>query len=137
MPFLDEIAARIVAQGAGVLNQTLFLSTKAVLPINPSAPPFTAIVEYGGMTSRRTQNNSSTQRPSAQLVSRAISYPAARTQAQKVYDALGGDNGLFNIVLSGVFYVSIIPVQQLYDLGLDELQRARVSFNIDVEKYPS
>jgi len=135
MPFLDEIAARIQSQGAGTLGTDLFLSTKAQIPTGNG--PYTTLVEYGGTTSRRTQNNKSTQRPSAQIVVRASTYPNARTRAQAVYAALGGDNGLFNTVLSSTFYLWVIPNQQLYDLGLDELSRARVAFNIDAEKDPS
>src|SRR5215471_9418153 len=97
MPFLDELAAQIHAQGAGTLGTDLFLSTKSQIPTGPG--PYTSIVEYGGMTSRRTQNNKATQRPSAQIVVRAASYQTARTRAKAVYDALGGDNGLSNIRL--------------------------------------
>jgi len=135
MPFLDEIAARIVAQGAGVLGTDLFLSSKAQIPTG--AGPYTTIIEYGGTTSRRTQNNKSTQRPSAQIVVRASTYPVARARAALVYKALGGDEGLHEIVLSGTRYLSIIPIQQLFDMSLDELSRARVAYNIDVEKDPS
>jgi hypothetical protein len=135
MPFLDEIAARIQSQGAGVLGQDLFLSTKADIP--GGAGPITTIVESGGTSSRRTQNNTATQRPAAQIVIRASSYPAARARAVLVYNALGGDNGLYNVTLSGTFYQQIVPVQQLFDLGLDELSRARVVFNINAEKVPS
>src|SRR5262245_37595445 len=122
MPFLDEIAARIVSQGAGILNTNLFLSSKAIIPTGTG--PYTTIIETGGMTSRRTQNNKSIQRPSAQIVVRASSYPAARAQALLVYKALGGDEGLSNVMLGSTFYQSIRPVQQLTDQLLDELSRA-------------
>ena len=135
MPFLDEIADRIQSQGAGVLGQNMFLSTKANIP--SGAGPYITIVESGGTTSRRTHNNTATQRPAAQIVVRASAYPAARAQAVLVYNALGGDNGLHNIELMGTYYQTIIPIQQISDLGQDELARARVVFNINAEKVPS
>jgi hypothetical protein len=121
MPFLDEIADRIVSQGAGVIGQNLFLSTKASIP--SGSGPYTTLIESGGTTSRRTHNGTATQRPSAQAV--------------LVYEALGGDNGLHNTVLMGTFYQYIVPIQQINDLGLDELARPRLVFNINAEKVPS
>jgi hypothetical protein len=135
MPFLDEIAARIQARGAGTLGTDMFLSTKASVPTGSG--PYISIVESGGTPSRRTHNNTATQRPSAQITVRATNYPVARERAALVYAALGGDNGLHNILLSGTFYQEIVPAQQLFDLGLDELSRARVVFNINAEKVPS
>jgi len=134
MPFLDEIAARIVSEGAGTLGQDLFLSTKANIPSGDG--PYTSLIETGGATSRRTRLRP-TQRPSAQIMVRASTYPAARAQAVAVQAALGGDEGLYNIDLSGTFYQSIVPAQQISDFGLDDLNRARVVFNINVEKNPS
>jgi hypothetical protein len=132
MPFLDEIANRIVTQGAGVLGTNLFLSTKSTIPSGDG--PYTSLVEYGGTTSRRTQNHTATQRPSAQIVVRAKTYQSARSQCVLVHNALGGDCGLYNTVINGTFYQMIIANQQIFDLSPDELGRARVGFNIDVEK---
>jgi hypothetical protein len=133
--FLDEIASRIVLEGAGVLGVDLFLSSKVNIP--PGDGPFTSIIETGGTAPRRTHNNTATQRPSAQILVRASTYPSARARAQQVYDALGGDNGLYNLSLLGTFYQQITSVQNLTDLGLDELARVRIVFNINVEKVPS
>lgn len=135
MPFLDEIANRIEEQGAGTLGTDMFLSSKASIPSGNG--PIISITETGGTTSRRTQNNTATQRPSASIIVRASTYPAARARAVLVYEALGGDNGLANTFLMGTFYQSIVPKQQLTDLGLDDLSRARVVFNIEAEKVPS
>lgn len=135
MPFLDELAAKLQADGVGTLGTTIFLSTKAQLPTGNG--PFITIVETGGTTSRRTQNNTATQRPSAQVVARASSYSVARSKAVEAYLSLGGDVGLFNTQLSGVFYLQITANQQLVDIGLDDLSRARVAFNVNAEKAPS
>ena len=50
---------------------------------------------------------------------------------------LGGDKGLFNTTLSGVFYQQLYAVQQLFDIGIDATGRAQVAFNVDAEKNPS
>lgn len=136
MPFLDELAAKLVADGVGVIGTSIFLSSKAEIPAG--AGPYISIIETGGMTARRNHNNKGyTQRPSAQITTRASTYPAARSKAFAAYTSLCGDRGLFNTTLSGVFYLSIIPIQHLIDIGLDEAARPRVAFNIDVEKHPS
>ena len=135
MPFLDELANRLVTEGVCVLGVDLFLSSKSNIPTG--AGPYTSILESGGTTSRRTHNNTATQRPAAQITVRASNYQTARAQAVRVYDALGGDNGLYNTVLLGTFYLQLTPVQQLTDLGTDELARARIVFNVNAEKVPS
>jgi len=132
MAFLDEIAAHIVAQGAATLGVDLFLSTKAQIPDGNG--PYTTLIETGGTSSRRTQNNKSYNRPACQVVTRASNYKVARDTAAKIYQALGGDDGMFNSVLDGTFYLSIIPNQALFDLGLDERGRSRIGWNFDAEK---
>jgi predicted dinucleotide-utilizing enzyme len=53
------------------------------------------------------------------------------------YNALGGVDGLHNIVLSGVPYINITARQEPTDIGLDAAQRIMFVFNIDAEKKPS
>ena len=136
MPFLDDIAARLVAQGVGTLGSNIFLSSKTVIPTGPG--PYLQLNETGGSGSSRTQNDSATEHPTAQLVSRASSYPIARTMLKAAYDALGGAPGLYNVTLGSVFYLSINARQGPTDMGLDgDPNRVVVVFNIEVEKKPS
>jgi len=136
LPFLDEIAARLQSQGVGTLNTSIFLSSAAKIPAGTG--PYLSIKETGGTRSAKTQNNTGTQKPSAQLLARAQAYPIARAMLKAAYEALGGVNGLYNTTLSGTFYVSITARQEPTDLGgLDDAGRVMVAFNIDVEKYPS
>ncbi len=136
MPFLDEIAARLTAQGVGVVGTSIFLSSKSVIPAG--AGPYLTIVETGGSGSAKTQNNTATERPTAQLTARGASYPSARTMLAAAYTALGGANGLHNVTLSGVFYLSVTARQATAtDVGMDEAGRAMVVLNIDAEKQPS
>jgi len=54
--------------------------------------------------------------------------------SKAAYTAL---DGTYNTVLSGVFYQSITVRQEPTDIGLDELGRVMIVFNIDAEKQPS
>lgn len=135
MSFLDEIANRLVAQGVGVLNTSIFRSSKATIPPGPG--PFITITETGGSGPTRVHNKSgaSTQRPTAQIMVRASTYETARAKAKEAYDAL---DGVYNTTLSGTFYQSITARQEPTDIAPDDgAGRAMVAFNIDAEKLPS
>lgn len=134
MSFLDELAARYVAQGVGVLGTSILLSNKAVVPDTDSA--VLTITETGGTSPERSQNAVTTpayQRPRAQILARAKSYQAARALAKAAYDA----SFVRNTALSGTFYRELDPVQEPFDMGLDANQRARVAFNVAAIKRPS
>ena len=134
MAFLDDLASKLIADGVGVLNTSLFLSSRT--PIPTGAGPYITLMETGGLAPLRVQNRTSAAilRPSAQIVVRATSYPVARMKAQAAYTSL---DGVFNTTLNGVFYLKITARQEPTDTGLDESGgRVRVTFNVDAEKYP-
>jgi hypothetical protein len=136
MPFLNEIAAKLVASGVGVIGTSIFLSTKA--PIPPGDGPYLVIIETGGSGAKRTHGGVAVECPTAQLSVRALDYPTARARLKLAYDALGGAKGLHNVTLSGTFYQSIVPRQNPTDIGLEEgTARAVVAYNIEAEKQPS
>lgn len=135
MAFLDEIAARLVSQGVGVLGTNIFLSSKTAIPSGNG--PYLTLTETGGTGADRTQNNTALERPTAQLHARASSYLTARAMLKAAYLALGGPNGLHNVTLSGTWYLSVTARQNITDIGLDDAGRASVVFNIDAVKNPS
>lgn len=135
MALLDELAARLVAQGVGILGTNIFLSSTAIIPTGSG--PYLTLNETGGFKPALTQNNTATQRPTVQLLARATSYPLARALLYAAYAALGGQNGLWNTTLSGVQYLKILARQEPTDMGLDGSSRSQIVFNIDVEKQPS
>lgn len=135
MSVLDEIAARLVAQGVGVLSSNIFYGSKAVIPSGDG--PYLSLGETGGTGSLRTHNGTAVARPSVQILCRAKSYGVARAKLKAAFDALGGDVGLHNVTLGSTFYQSITPKQQPTDLGLDDAERPMIVFNIYVEKQPS
>lgn len=132
--FLDEIAARLVAQSIGVIGSSIFLGSKAVIP--PGAGPYITLIETGGSAPTRIHNKPTpnTQRPTAQIAVRATSYLVARTKAKDAYNAL---DGVYNTSIAGVLYHSITARQEPTDIGLDDVGRPMIVFNIEVEKAPS
>lgn len=132
--FLDEIAARLVAAGIGTIGSSIFLGSKAIIP--PGAGPFISLTETGGSAPTRIHNKPTpnTQRPTAQILVRATSYLVARTKSKDAYAAL---DGTYNTSIAGVLYHSITARQEPTDIGLDDVGRPMVVFNIDCEKAPS
>jgi hypothetical protein len=132
--FLDEIAARLVAQSVGVIGSNIFLGSKAVIPVGDG--PYLSLTETGGSGPTRVHNQTgaNTQRPTAQIAVRAKSYVVARTMAKAAYLAL---DGVFNTTISGVLYHSITARQEPTDVGLDAKERVLITFSIDAEKAPS
>jgi hypothetical protein len=125
--FLDEIAARLVAQGVGTIGSNIFLGSKAVIPTGVG--PYLSLIETGGSSPLRIQNVAAAhvQMPTAQVAVRAQSYLLARTMIKAAYLAL---DGVYNTSLSGVFYQSITARQEPTDIGLDALDRPLLVFNI-------
>jgi len=134
MPFLEEIEAKLIADGVGVHGTSIFLGRKAVIPAGDG--PFLVLVETGGSGPTRIHNipGASTQRPTAQVSVRAKAANVARAMAKAAYDSL---DGTFNTVLR-TFYQSITARQEPEDLGPEEgTGRARYVFNIEAQKQPS
>lgn len=133
--FLDEIAARLVAQGVGAVGASIFKGSKADIPTGDG--PYISLTESGGSGSLRTHNGTPVAQPTAQILCRAKSYLVARLKIKDAFAAFGGDQGLHNVTLSGVFYQNIVPRQQPTDIGLDDLKRPMLAFNIECQKDPS
>jgi hypothetical protein len=131
--FLDEIAQWLVDHGVGVLGQNIFKSSSAVIPSGDG--PYMTISETGGTAPVRVQNGVRLlQCPTAQILVVAKAHTASRDMSRAAYAAL---DGVFNTTVEGCFYTKITVRQEPTDMGLDELNRARVVFNIDAEKSPS
>lgn len=136
MPFVHEIKDRAVAQGVGTYGTSIFIGAKAVIPAGDGS--YLTLVETGGSGSAKTQNNTATERPTLQAVARAKDVAVARAMLAAFYNALGGANGLHNVTLGGIFYLSITARQSIpTDIGTDASGRAMFSMNFDAEKQPS
>ena len=134
MSFLDDLAVKLVGDGVGVLGTTLFLPSVAVIPAG--AGPYITVSETGGVapTFKQNQSAAATQRPTAQVLVRATSYPVARATALLAYQSL---NGVWNTTINGVFYLRLVARQGPTDMGIDGNGRGQIVFNIEAEKAPS
>lgn len=134
MSFLDDLAAKLVADGVGVIDISLFMSSKAVIPAGDG--PYITVSETGGIAPTRIQNKAAaaTQRPTAQVLVRASTYPIARAKALAAYQSL---DGTFNATIGTTFYLRLVARQEPTDMGLDAQSRAQVVFNVEAEKQPS
>ena len=128
---LDELAARLVSLGIGTIGASIFLGSKAIIPVGDG--PFITLTETGGSAPTRIHNKNpvNTQRPTAQIAVRAKSYLVARQKAKDAYAAL---DGVYNTSLSGVLYHSITARQEPTDIGLDDAGRPLIVFNVECEK---
>lgn len=128
----DDLVVLFVANSIGVYGTTLFLGARAKIPAG--AGPFTSIIETGGASPLGTHNSTLVPayiRPSFQFVCRAEKYVDARDKAQAVYDLVFP---IRNRIINGSYWVKVMIVQEPFDLQPDDVGRARVTFNIDVEK---
>jgi hypothetical protein len=134
--FIYEIRDRLVAQGVGTFGTDIFIGAKAVIPAG--AGPYLSLIDTGGSGSAKTQTDTATERPTLQIVTRATDTVVARAKLVAAYAALGGANGLYNVTLSGTFYLSITARQSVpVEISTDATARAMFSMNFDAEKAPS
>jgi hypothetical protein len=131
-----EIRDRLVAQGVGVFGTNIFIGSGANIP--DGAGPYLLIRETGGSEGNKTQDDNGTEIVTAYIGARATNPTQARVMAVNAYNALGGRNGLYNITLTGVFYIHLKTRQPVTDTGMDATgSRTMYSFNVEAEKYPS
>src|SRR6185295_17771893 len=111
MPFLEEMANRLVDAGVGVLATgeappagSIFQGSAARLPEGDG--PFLTLIAYGGSAPTRIHNKASakTLRPSANVAVHCADMVAGLVMLQAAFDAL---DGIYNTVLSGAFYQSV------------------------------
>lgn len=135
--FYNDVKDRLVAQGVGTYETNIFIGPKVVLPALGDAlgaGPILSIVQTGGSGSNKTQNDSSTELPTAQVMVRATKYDDMMAMLQAAYVALGGVDGLFNITISGTRYLRLVARNPPTDLTLDGASRAMGAFNVEAER---
>ena len=89
--FAEEILGLLVAGGAGTLGTNLFLGGAYTLPTGVG--PYLQVILTSGRESDETHNSIAVPayvRPGCQIICRAKSYLAAKSQANLAYNALRG-----------------------------------------------
>ncbi len=130
MPWLDDIATQLTAEGVAALGVDLRASTKAAVRVMASGRASLHIIATGGSSPDNTHNSVITPayiNPSAQLVSRADDYKTAETMAFAAYFALYKVRNQF---INSGWYQSIKPLQEPFDGGVDERGQVKVVFNV-------
>lgn len=129
---LDEVGTYLQTEGIGTLGTDLF---KGLLPDIPDA--CVALIETGGQASEHVLSSAvgapAWEAPSFQVTCRAgrRDYSAARIKANDVFKLL---DGLANITLSSVRYLSISAIQAPFAMPRDEQERPLLIFNCAVKK---
>jgi hypothetical protein len=140
--FYDDIVTILVTAKVGVAGANaaggIFVSSKAAIPTG--AGPYLSISETGGSSPEDTHNAARYSsmpayvRPNAQILVRASSYSVARTMAEAAYSAL---YSIQNQFINGVWWRETTMLQEPFDFGLDDLNRACVVFNMSAVKRPN
>jgi hypothetical protein len=134
MAFIDDLVTILQTARVGTLGRDIFASSKANIPTG--AGPYISITESGGSGPENTHNSTDKPayvRPNAQILTRATDYVIARNKAQAAYNALYPVRNRF---VNNVWYRDLTILQEPFDLGLDDVGRAQVAFNISVTKRP-
>lgn len=135
MSFATDLKTLGVNAGLGTFGGatgTIYISPKAIIPTGDG--PYTSIIETGGTGPLQIQDRvNAYRRPTAQIVVRAQSYNVAYLLAHKWYNVVAK---IRNDLINSVFYHKIVPLQEPFDMPLDESGRARVAFNVLATKRP-
>jgi hypothetical protein len=103
--FEEDIRKIIQDAGLGspaVLNMTnntwtgnIFIGSNVKLPEGAGAiGPYISIVAYGGLSPDQTHDGQKISKPTAQIITRAISYIVARDKANAIHAAVSGRHNL-------------------------------------------
>lgn len=146
--WVDDIVTLFQDAGVGTLNAStgtgIFVSQNANVPLAPSGAATVTITETPGSAPERTQNSviiPAYIRPSAQILVRAKTSKLARAKAQECYNALVGIRNVLvyrepqSYQLSG-WYREINPLQEPFDLGVDDRKEVRFAFNVTAVRRP-
>jgi len=133
---ITDLATILTGANVAVLGTSLFLGLTAVIPAGDG--PFLSVVMTGGSGPEGTHNAvglPAYQRPTAQIIARGASTPAAEALAIAAYTALWAVRNQF---VNGVWWRQILPLQEPSEaLGEDADGRAQWSFNVAIEKRPN
>lgn len=141
----DDIVTLLQDEGVGTLEQNIFVTQKATVPVLASGAATVQIIEIPGPAALRTQNSvirPAYIQPRAKIVTRAGTPAQARAKAQECYDALTGiRNSLVYrepsppFLLSG-WYREINAEQEPYELPVDDRKQARFTFDVSAIRRP-
>lgn len=133
--FVEDIAKLLTDAGVGVLGTNIFFSTRASIPTGTG--PYISLIETGGLPPLRVQNRRTRpayQRPAAQIITRATNYVIARDKALSVYNIVFA---VRNRKVNNIWYQEMICLQEPFDAGTDDANRAKIIFNVRCIRRPT
>lgn len=127
MTILTDIAARIEADGNGIVGTTVFVGRMPDSPDN-----CTAVYEYTGQQPLFVHNEAAPhiERPRFQVKVRNTSYANGRALIESIYT----DLSLRNVTLTSARYLWIVPLQQPFYLRHDDNERVEFVVNFECMK---
>ena len=126
-----EAVVTLLEQGAaGVGGTTIFAGSDVNLPTE-STPPFITVLQTAGRPPIGVHNSTSLRQPAFQIVVRGDIYTDVQDVTKQAFEALGGIQGLSNILVGDVFFLSMRPSSEPFDLTPDAQQRVRLAFNVN------
>lgn len=132
MPWPDDLVTLMEDAGAGTGGTDIFVGPQASIP-NIAAGVIT-IRATSGSGPERTHNSVTLPayiNPSAQIVIRAATWPAAQEKARRAYNAV---IGVRNQIINGGFYREINSLQEPFDLPLEDRGQIAQAFNVTATK---
>ncbi len=130
--YLDDLIFRLTSLGHGTYGTTLFKGSKAVIPAGSG--PFISLIATGGQGDEGTHNLSrftvAYERPTVQVVVRGELPVVAEAKAYAVHSDLDFRDEFVN----GTWWRSCAPRQEVFELGVDDKQRMRFAFNLEIVK---
>jgi hypothetical protein len=135
--FIPDLVVLLEGAGLGLAYGTnIFKGPKANFPEN-SPGPFVSIISSGGLGSEGTHNSVDVpayERPTAQIVVRAVDYDVAEAMADAIYTLFWPIGNQF---INGTWWRELNARSEPFDLPPDEKGRPRRAFNIDCVKRTS
>lgn len=126
MAFAEELVT--LFSSLGTFGSTIFIGEKTAIPSGDG--PYLSIIETGGSGPQRIQNQllPAYKYPTAQIVTRAKTYVAARTMAQSAWDLVAS---VRNQTVGGSWFRHMTPLQsEPFSGGVDDKDRPTVKFNV-------
>lgn len=137
MSAMTEVGS-LIAPAIVPVAQLFYSSRANIPPLSPTTtdPVYVSLIETGGVPPEYTQDTQGVAYTMTgfQITCRAKSYVTAREIARLIYNALCL---VTNQLIGSTWYLAIYPRQEPFDMGLDDVGRIRVVFNVLAWKRPS
>lgn len=124
---LDGVIAQLVAADCGKAGTSIFAGSDVNLPLSGT---YITVMQTAGRAPDRMHNATTVRRPGVQLTARGDIYQTVEALAEKAWVALGGLTALTNVTLGDMFFLSMFPAGDKFQLPNDKNGMVRIAFNV-------